>query len=184
MAQSVKHLPSAQVMIPGSWDQAWDPAWGPALSQLGPLLSGEPASLSPSAPLPAPSLSLKQILKKKIQCFLKKQTKVKCICSASVETITLAVCSLVVVHGHARTHTWLLLTSAHPPLPATNESLPSSLLLFVFLCFPSIRFCPSPAIPTPSTRALSLPLKAPSDGGEGKRTSLLPLPASHASIYP
>ena len=40
VAQWVKHLPSAQVMIPGSWDRA------PRQT----LLSREPASPSPSAP--------------------------------------------------------------------------------------------------------------------------------------
>ena len=43
-AQSVKHLPSAPVMIPGSWDRV--PRWGWGES----LLSGESASPSPSAP--------------------------------------------------------------------------------------------------------------------------------------
>ena len=57
VAQSVRHLPSAQVLNPGSWDQ--DPRW------LSSLLSGESASPSPSAP-PTPllyslSLSLKWI---------------------------------------------------------------------------------------------------------------------------
>ena len=42
MAQSVKHLPLAQVMIPGSWDQ---------VPHQASLLSGESASPSPSAPL-------------------------------------------------------------------------------------------------------------------------------------
>ena len=41
MAQLVKHLTSAQVMISGSWDQV--PCWGS-------LLSGESASPSPSVP--------------------------------------------------------------------------------------------------------------------------------------
>ena len=41
VAQSVKHLPLAQVMISESWDQA--------LRQAS-LLRGEPASSSPSAP--------------------------------------------------------------------------------------------------------------------------------------
>ena len=41
VAQSVKHLPLAQVIIPGCWDQ--DPS-------LGSLLSGESISSTPSAP--------------------------------------------------------------------------------------------------------------------------------------
>ena len=41
MAQSVKHLPSAQVMIPGSWDGAG--------MRIGSLLSRESASPNPSA---------------------------------------------------------------------------------------------------------------------------------------
>jgi len=52
VAQMVKHLPLAQVMIPGSWDGA--PAWGS-------LLGGEPAS--PSTVPPACALSLYQINK-------------------------------------------------------------------------------------------------------------------------
>ena len=54
VAQSVKHLPSAQVMIPGSWDG------GPHSSGL--LLSGKPASPSPSLPACALSFSLSRSL--------------------------------------------------------------------------------------------------------------------------
>ena len=50
MAQSVKHLPSAQVMIPGSWDQA--PHW--ASYSAGSLLLPLPLPL----PLLVSSLSL------------------------------------------------------------------------------------------------------------------------------
>ena len=56
VAQLVKCLPSAQMMIPGSWDRA----------PLGSLLSGQPASLSPSIPPTCTlwlSLSLCQINK-------------------------------------------------------------------------------------------------------------------------
>ena len=49
MAQSVKCLPSAQVVIPGSWDGA---------HLRLPQLSGELASPSPSATPPASALSL------------------------------------------------------------------------------------------------------------------------------
>ena len=58
MAQSVKHLPSAQVMISGSWDQV--PASGS-------LLGRESASPFP----PACALSVSQINK----FFLKKKVK-------------------------------------------------------------------------------------------------------------
>ena len=51
MAQSVKRLPSAQVMIPG-------PGIEPHIG-----LPGEPASPSAYVPLPAHALSLKQINK-------------------------------------------------------------------------------------------------------------------------
>ena len=51
VAQSVKHLPLAQVMISGSWDQS--PHQAPCS-----VLSGESASPSPSASPPALSLSL------------------------------------------------------------------------------------------------------------------------------
>ena len=63
MAQSVKYLSSAQVVILGSWDQA------PESSS---LLSGEPVSPSPSAPPPI-TFSLSQINKifKKIK-YMKK----------------------------------------------------------------------------------------------------------------
>ena len=67
MAQWVKHLPSAQVMIPGSWDGAQDRAWDSALDaapsmkpQMEPsfiLLGREPASAAFLAS--ALSLSLK-----------------------------------------------------------------------------------------------------------------------------
>ena len=50
MAQSVKCLPLAQVMIPGSWDRVQG-----RVVALDSLLSGEPAS--PSAPHPARALS-------------------------------------------------------------------------------------------------------------------------------
>ena len=66
MAQSVRGLPSGQVMTPGSWDGA--------LHQTPSLLSGEPASPSPSSiPLALCSLALfsvkeiNKILKKKIE---------------------------------------------------------------------------------------------------------------------
>ena len=53
VAQLVKHLPLAQVMIPGSWNRAPE-----SVS----LLSGESASPH-SAPPPAPALSVSQINK-------------------------------------------------------------------------------------------------------------------------
>ena len=49
VAQSVKHLPSARVMISGSWDQA---------PTSGSLLSRESTSPSPSASSPACALTL------------------------------------------------------------------------------------------------------------------------------
>ena len=61
VAESVKHLPLAQIMIPGSWDGA---------PCRGSLLSGEPAS--PSATPPACALFLKYINKIfKKSCFFK-----------------------------------------------------------------------------------------------------------------
>ena len=45
------HLPSTQVMIPGSWGPRIGPTWGS-------LLSEKPASPSPSAAPPAYALSL------------------------------------------------------------------------------------------------------------------------------
>ena len=62
----MKHLPSAQVMIPGSWDGAQITS--------GSLLSGEPASPSPSAAPPAYALSLSQNIDK----IFKKILKVPC----------------------------------------------------------------------------------------------------------
>ena len=55
MAQSVKCLPSAHVMILGSWYLA------PQSAESGPLLNEKSASSSPSAPPPAYSLSLSQM---------------------------------------------------------------------------------------------------------------------------
>ena len=57
VAQLVKCLPSAQVMISGSWDRA-------LLS--GSLLSEESASLSPSATSPAHAFFLSQINKQNL----------------------------------------------------------------------------------------------------------------------
>ena len=54
VAQPVKHLPSAQVMIPGSWDRA--PHWAPC--SVGSLLLPLPLPLSAASSLSL-SLSLK-----------------------------------------------------------------------------------------------------------------------------
>ena len=68
MAQSVKHLPLAQVMIPGSWDGAPHAVGCGGGGGGGFLLSREPASPFP-LPIPPPtgasslSLSLSQINK-------------------------------------------------------------------------------------------------------------------------
>ena len=51
VVQLVKHLPSVQVMLSGSWDRA---------PQLGSLLSGE--SASPSTPAPARAFFLSHFL--------------------------------------------------------------------------------------------------------------------------
>ena len=69
MAQSVKHLPSAQVMIPGSWDQL-----SPAL---GSLFIGKSASPSPSASHPQRSSSLSRYLSQINKLNLKRNRALK-----------------------------------------------------------------------------------------------------------
>ena len=118
VAQSVKHLPSAQVMIPGFWDQALSPA------SSGSLLRRESASPSTSPPTRALSfafsLSCSQINKnkhlKKYKYMFNACQWTKTLWEENYETrqmgLTVRLCSPRHMHGvpcsgfHSARHCW------------------------------------------------------------------------------